>query len=178
MDGYIWMPMSEEAVGRLSPIMEKAYPHLPDETTSFYQKRALYPEGCFILVPEAEPEHILGYVIAHPWRLNDIPPLNSVIEVLPGGCDVMYLHDIALLAEAQGIGAARAVLTKLDALAGRDGYSQIAITAIPQAVDYWHKRGFEEVHVPQLDEKLMEYGIGSKYMLHKVITTAEPEVAR
>ncbi|MDD7910761.1 GNAT family N-acetyltransferase [Pseudovibrio exalbescens] len=177
MDGLLWIPMSEGAVDKLAPIMQHAYPHLPDETVAFHEKRALYPNGCFVLVSEQEPDVVLGYVIAHPWRLNDIPPLNETFGKLPGGSDVLYLHDVALLAQVQGVGAAHAILHKLDSLAAEEGFKQIAITAIPQAISYWQKKGFEEVHVPQLEEKLLKYGMGSKYMLHTVNGEAPAEEA-
>ena len=60
-----------------------------------------------------------GYALAHPFRFGALPALDALLHALPAGADCLYLHDIAILADARGGGAARALVDILVNVARR-----------------------------------------------------------
>ncbi|WP_348384902.1 GNAT family N-acetyltransferase, partial [Streptococcus pneumoniae] len=79
---------------------------------------ALYPAGCFMLEIGGRPA---GYVLSHPWLFGQLPALNALLGHLPGAPSTYYIHDIALLPEARGSGAASAIVATLVAHATAQG---------------------------------------------------------
>ncbi|WP_254515765.1 GNAT family N-acetyltransferase [Novosphingobium sp. G106] len=107
---------------------------------------------------------MLGYLIAYPWTARSAPPLNSLVQALPNDAEVLYLHDLALLREAQGKNLTRIIIDRLADQARRDGWRAIALVAVNDATAFWAKAGFAEADEPAMREKLASYGAGATYM--------------
>lgn len=106
-----WRAMAAADLAAAERIAARVHPDYPEDAAVFAERLSLFPEGCLVLVsPSGE---LGGYVIAHPWRLGQPPALNSLLGALPAAADTLYIHDIALLPERRGGGAAGRALERL-----------------------------------------------------------------
>ncbi|WP_188259408.1 GNAT family N-acetyltransferase [Azospirillum tabaci] len=162
-----WRAMKPADLDRVMAIAEVVHPAYPEDRAVFAERLALYPEGCAM----AEAGGIgIGYIVMHPGRLGVPPPLDSPLGALPEAPDCLYLHDVALLPEARGLGLGVAALERMDALAARQGFRWLALTSTPGARTFWDAQGF----LPHdggphdggagLAAKLASYGGGMTYM--------------
>jgi ribosomal protein S18 acetylase RimI-like enzyme len=103
---------------------------------------------------------VAGYLIAYPWPLGAIPPLNSLLGSLPEDAGALYLHDLALLPEARGGGHARAVL---DLLFAHALGTPIALVSVNGSTGFWGGHGF----VAQESARLASYGPDARYMVRR-----------
>lgn len=154
-----WRPM---VAGDLSDVVRIAAavhpPTLAEAPAVFAERRALYPAGASMLELDGRPT---GYVLAHPWRAGTIPPLDTLLGTLPSGADCLYLHDIALLPAARGLGAAGAIVA---GLAAETTHPRLALVAVGGSAPFWHRQGFRPVEIPILRAKLEGYGPNACYM--------------
>jgi GNAT superfamily N-acetyltransferase len=137
------------------------HPEYPEDPSIAAERLAIDPAGCFVLDGEAAP---IAYLISHRW-MDAVPPaLNTHLHVLPPHPDVWYIHDIALLPEARGLGAAGAIVTELLTLAHAHGLHRLALTAVNNSTAFWQRFGFADATTPDLAEKLRSYGPDARYM--------------
>ncbi|NYT41383.1 GNAT family N-acetyltransferase [Sphingomonas sp. R-74633] len=138
-----------------------AFPDHPEGRACFAERLALAPDSCFVLAGE---RGVAGYLIAYPWPLEAIPPLDTLLGGLPEARDAWYLHDLALLPEARGGGNARAGLAllfdRVDA--------PIALVSVNDSAAFWQAQGFESRESPALKAKLSSYGPDARYMVRSV----------
>lgn len=167
MENHRWNLMSEPDLPEVEQVMQATYPHLPEDISSIRERIRLFPEGSRILRRSAD-DAILGYFISHPWASHSIPPLSSLLGELPTKAEVYYIHDIALVPAAQGIGAARAILAYMSQVARNLHINRFALVSLASALEFWTARGFREIHEDALKEKLMTYGSGAQYMQRAV----------
>lgn len=167
MEHYRWDLMNVDDLPEVEQVMLDTYPHLPEETAAFLERIRLFPQGCRVL-RHLNSNRVHGYVISHPWAQYDIPPLASLLGALPTKAEVFYIHDIALLPEARGCGAAREILSDISQLARSLYINRFALVALASAKDFWSSRGFREIHREALKEKLTSYGRGAAYMQRSV----------
>lgn len=108
---------------------------------------------------------VAGYLVAYPWRLDDAPALNGRLDALPGGANVLYLHDLALTRAARGAGHAARGAHLAIGMAQDAGLDRIALIAVNEAASFWTRQGFEARHSPAMTAKLVGYGAGALYMI-------------
>lgn len=142
-------PADIPVVAAMSDAVHGAY----TEHASIYAERLqLYPAGCWMLERAGV---ALGYLISHPWQGDQPPALNVPIRAIPVDADRYYIHDLALLPEARGIGAAAYAVQLVFDQASRAGFAVITLTAVNGADAFWRKQGFVPVN------KEAGYGEGS-----------------
>lgn len=163
MEHYRWDLMTVDDLPEIEQVMLDTYPHLPEETAAFLERVRLFPQGCRVL-RHLDTNRVHGYIISHPWAQNDIPPLSSLLGALPTKAEVYYIHDIALLPEARGHGAAREILADISQLARSLYINRFALVALASAKEFWSSHGFREIQREPLKEKLAGYGRGAAYM--------------
>ncbi|RZJ86127.1 MAG: GNAT family N-acetyltransferase [Brevundimonas sp.] len=150
----------------LDGVVEVARIGFPDHFEGrdcFENRLALSPDGCFVLAATDGP--VRGYMVAYPWRRASAPVLNTVIDALPDDADLMYLHDLALHPRARGGGHARPVVEALAVRAREQGWPELALVAVNDAVDFWARHGFEVRDTPEMAQKLASYGADARYMI-------------
>lgn len=135
-----------------------AFPDHPERRACFAERLALAPETCFVLTNK---DHVAGYLIAYPWPLEAVPPLDTLLGGLPEHRDAWYLHDLALLPEARGGGNARAGLALLFARIG----APIGLVSVNDSAAFWQTQRFEPRESPVLRDKLASYGPSARYMV-------------
>lgn len=137
MDG--WRPMTAADLPAVDRIAQRVHVNFPEPVETFANRLALYPQGCLALERDGR---VVGYMVAHPWPRADPPPgLGAIWDALPAA-DSLYLHDVALLPDARGMGAGADALGRLFGIARAAGLMHIWLTAVDGADSYWAAKGF------------------------------------
>ncbi|PPD43288.1 MAG: GNAT family N-acetyltransferase [Methylocystis sp.] len=157
-----WRPLAHAELSDVMRIAGVAHPQLPERMEVFDEKQRLFPEGCFAFDAAG---HLAGYAISHPWTLNDVPPLDSLLKALPVAPDCLYLHDVALLPQARGSGAAAGLMAMLTRLADDCGLAHLALVSVYGTDKLWRPLGFEDAGQ---SEKLAAYGLSARYMVRRL----------
>lgn len=161
-----WRPMRPTDIDAVVEVARLSFPDHFEDRACFQNRLALYPRGCFVLADGEAPGQ--GYLIAYPWRADNAPPLNTVIEGLPAEPALIYLHDLALHPQARGGGVTGAVVERLAEQAAGDGWPAIALVAVNDAVNFWRRHGFEAQAAPGMAAKLASYGADARYMVRRL----------
>lgn len=108
----------------------------------------------------------VGYVIALPWMLGDIPDLDGVEYSVPIHADGLCIHDLAVSPSARRAGTANQLLKAVLATARERGYKRVFLVAIQGASTYWQRHGFKVMQVDEaLRRDLSAYGEDAVYMV-------------
>ena len=158
-----WRPATRADLAAIVAIAAEVHPDLPERSTVLDEKRLLFSQGCFCFDSDGA---VLGYALSHPWTLYDIPPLDRFLEAIPPDANCLYLHDVALLDAARGKGAARALIRKLDDVAGQAGLPAIALTSVNETRRLWEALGFAPVSDKRLN--IDSYGGSAVYMIKRL----------
>jgi len=152
------------AVERIAGIVHPLYPESEEVPA---ERLALFPAGC--MIAWSARDEVLGYAVTHPGRLGRPPALDSRLGELPADADCLYLHDVALLPEARGLGFGESLVDLLRALTARFGFKVMALTAVNHSTSYWRSRGFSDYSGDGvLAAKLASYGGDAVYMISEV----------
>ena len=167
LNAPLWRPLQSGDLAAVVSIANAAFPFHPEAPAYFAERLALSPDWCFGLEDGAD--CLAGYLIAYPWLLNNIPPLNARLGILPDQRTSLFLHDLALRAGVAGGGRASAGVEHLVKLARAAGLTTIALVAVNETVGFWRRNGFRPVaDDPCIRAKLASYGEGSAYMLREI----------
>jgi ribosomal protein S18 acetylase RimI-like enzyme len=153
-----WRAMTAADLDGVVAVAAIAFPDHPESRACFAERLALAPDSCWVL---ADGRHIAGYLIAYPWPLGEIPPLDTLLGGLPEAPGAWYLHDLALLPEARGRGHAAQGL----ALLFTHTDAPIALVSVNDSAAFWAAHGF----VTQASAKLSSYGPHARYMVRSVM---------
>lgn len=162
-----WRLASATDIQAIAEVAEIIHPTFPERTEVFAEKLSLFPSGCFVLVRHGE---VVGYGLSHTWLLNGIPPLDSFLKTLPGVADCLYVHDVAVLAEARGQGLAGRYVELMVDRARQLGIGFLALVAVYRTQPFWARYGFEIANSPELDTKLRSYGPTANYMIRDLLS--------
>lgn len=152
-----WRAMTADDLDGVVAVAAVAFPEHPEGRACFAERLALAPGTCFVL---EDGDGVAGYLIAYPWPLGSIPPLDTLLGALPAEQDSWYLHDLALLPGARGTGQAAAGLTLLFAKV----HAPIALVSVNDSAAFWRSHGFAEVE----SAGLSSYGPQARYMVRGV----------
>jgi ribosomal protein S18 acetylase RimI-like enzyme len=156
-----WRAMAAADLDGVVAVAAVAFPDHPEGRACFAERLALAPDSCRVLADGAA---IAGYLIAYPWPLGEIPPLDTLLGQLPKAPGAWYLHDLALLPEARGQGHAAAGLARLFARAD----APIALVSVNDSAAFWAAHGFVQQQSPALTAKLKSYGPHAGYRVRSV----------
>jgi GNAT superfamily N-acetyltransferase len=149
----------------LLAIADVVHPTYPEDAAVFEERLTLFPSGCWVLELGAQP---IGYIVSHPWTYGAPPALNSLLGALPVPPSTYYIHDIALLPEARGTGAATAIVAQLIDLAKSLGLPNLSLVAVNNSVGFWQRHGFALTAIPMLDAKLRSYDDAARFMTRAI----------
>lgn len=159
--GRQWRAMSVADLPAVSALAACIHPSFPEDEAVFAERLRLYPPGCRVLEGK---QGLVAYIVSHPWRHLEPPPLNALLRALPQQSSTFYIHDLALAPEARGTGAAALVIDALADLASKTGLPMMSLIAVNGSAGFWQRQGFEAVHDPLLDSKLRSYSDDARYM--------------
>ncbi len=163
--------MKESDLADVCRIASLCHPDFPEEDAVLEEKFRLSPLSCFILSDKGASLRewsVFGYCLAHPYKMNSIPALDCLLHKLPEKCDTLYIHDLALLPEAQGGGNGKKAVELLVAVAEREKLEKLSLVAVHGSQPFWQKNGFKTVEVSEmLKRKLLTYSEDARYMVHQ-----------
>lgn len=163
-----WRPALASDLRAIVAIAARIHPELHERSEVFADKIKLYPAGSRVLVAG---DTIAGYGLAHPWNLHHVPPLDSLLERLPGDADCLYIHDVAVLLDFRG-GVARDYVADIAQLAHASGIATLALVSVYATRPLWERLGFHPVKADAgLRAKLASYGDNATYMLRDLAAT-------
>lgn len=162
-----WRPMGIGDLPGVLAVAERVHPDFPEDAVVFVERLRLYPAGC--LVFEAR-DGVIGYVLSHPWRANDPPALNARLGELPDRPGTYYIHDIALLPQLRGTGAASLAVAILLARAGKERLPSVSLVAVNGSAGFWQRHGFHDISSEKvvdaaLMRKLRSYETSAAFMV-------------
>ena len=161
-----WRPMRAADLDAVARIAVLGFPDHFEGRDCFENRLALNPSGCFVLAEgDGAP---MGYLVAYPWRKDEAPALNTVVDAIPEDAAVMYLHDLALHPDVRGQGWSGPIVERLAGEAKAAGWPALALVAVNDAAPFWQRRGFSVVESPAMAAKLQTYGPDARYMLRRL----------
>ncbi|HRQ83083.1 MAG TPA: GNAT family N-acetyltransferase [Azospirillaceae bacterium] len=161
-----WRAMTAADLSAVSAIAAAVHEDYPEDDAVFAERLALFPAGCRIALRDGA---AVGYALTHPGVIGAPPPLNSLLGALPPQPDCYYIHDVALTAQARGLGLGRSLADHAEKLARDLGLPLLALAATPLAADYWLKLGFAEgLGGDRAAAALAAYGGGMRYLVRAV----------
>ncbi|WP_342751722.1 GNAT family N-acetyltransferase [Bosea psychrotolerans] len=158
----LWRPMTDADLPAVLAVAGVVHPAYPEDEAVFAERLRLFPAGCLVL---AGPGGLRGYVVSHPWRPGQPPALNSLLGGIPMDAASYYIHDLALLPDVRGAGAAGRIVDRLVVLARSEGLAGLALVAVNASRGFWERHGFRVAHDPALAEKLGSYDDAARYMV-------------
>lgn len=162
-----WRPMTAADLDAVTALAAVGFPNHFEGRECFANRLALNPSGCFILAGAQEPPR--GYLIAYPWRADDAPALNILVDRIPDAAAVMYLHDLTLDPQVQRAGWTRPIVERLATEARAAGWPALTLVAVNDAAPFWERRGFVAVDPPGMADRLAGYGPDARYMVRRLI---------
>ncbi|WMT87273.1 GNAT family N-acetyltransferase [Pelagibacterium sp. 26DY04] len=157
---HAWRPLLASDLPTVSAIAEKVHPDFPEDDAVFADRQAIAPATCFLFEDDDTPA---GYLLAHPWRLGQVPALNTVLGEIPAQPDTLYIHDLALLPAARGTGAGAAIVERLAGAARPLG--AMSLVAVNRSTPFWTRMGFFRYDDEALVAKLASYDSDAQYMV-------------
>lgn len=144
-------------------IQQQAYPEsLHEDLTVLQQKQQLSPDTCWVVVDGDD--QVLGYLLTHRWHDATQPPsLDTTLQSAEG--PILYIHDMALSVNAQGLGLSMQLWRVLLDYVREHQVHQLALIAVNDSKDFWQHKGFEH---PTLLSVEKGYG-DSAYLMHATL---------
>lgn len=157
-----WRPMTAADLPAVNALAALIHPGYPEDAAVFAERLRLYPPGCRVLERDGE---LAAYVVSHPWVDRAPPSLNTLLGELPARPSSYYLHDIALLPEVRGTGAAVEAVTSLAEQARVERLPSLSLIAVNGSEGFWRRQGFAPVEDQALAAKLCSYGGDAQFMI-------------
>lgn len=95
------------------------------------------PQSCLIA-------DSLGYILAHPWIADDLPPTQAEIPGIPQNSTSLFIHDLAISPKARGLGLAKALVTAALDWARNQKLEFASLIAVQDSQSFWQRFGFME----------------------------------
>ncbi|UYN98854.1 MAG: GNAT family N-acetyltransferase [Devosia sp.] len=157
-----WRAMSGYDFAAVFAIANKVHPGFFEAEAVLAEKFELYRNGCYLFEIAEKPA---GYVLSHPWLSDTLPALDTLLGALPADADTYYIHDLALLPMARGVGAAGEIVAALTKHAVAMGYASMSLVAVNGSQRFWERHGFSIANRPNLRDKLAAYEAAAQYMV-------------
>lgn len=155
----VWRPMTPADLAAATGIADRVHVDYPEDAAVFAERLRLYPAGCWVFGARGQGGDISGYLVSHPWRLGEPPALNSRLGELPAEPSTYYLHDLTLLPNARGGGAASRIVTQILGHATQQGFATASLVAVSGSAPFWQSHGFRIAEQDDdLRRKLASYG--------------------
>lgn len=158
----VWQPLVPDDLPRVFTIEAELHPSLPERREVTAEKLRLFPVGCRKLVRGGV---MVGYALAHPWRLFHIPALDTFLDAIPADADCLHMHDVAILPEGRGENAAERYVLHLADLARAGHLPAIACVSVYGTSRLWARMGFDTIVSDGVVGSIGGYGPTARYMV-------------
>ncbi|MEC6796500.1 GNAT family N-acetyltransferase [Photobacterium sp. S4TG1] len=96
------------------------------------------PQTCFVCINEQQ--HVLGYLISHPYHKGATPKLNQLGTTVDSVH--LHLHDLAIITSAQGQGLPKLLLNHFFAAVKTFNYQSVSLISVQNSTIFWKKHNF------------------------------------
>lgn len=157
--------LDKSHVSQILKVQSVCFPEVaPESDASFISKIQQSPNTCWGIFYE---QQLKAYLISLPWIAGTPIKLNQE-DAHCKHPNCLYLHDLAVLPEMRGTGAAKTLLQHFFNALNESTFDCAALVAIQGSVPYWKKQGFTVVSGNnELKEKLKSYGTDADYMEYR-----------
>jgi ribosomal protein S18 acetylase RimI-like enzyme len=161
-----WRLMEAGDLASVIAMAAVVHPGFHEDGSVYLERTRLYGKGCFVL--EAASGDLHGYAVTHPWQFCTLPALDSLLGSLPKQPSTYYLHDIALMPDARGSGAAPRIVAIVADQAMLEGLATMSLVSVNNSSGFWEKQGFEIRNLPELEAKLRTYSDDACFMVRQL----------
>jgi GNAT superfamily N-acetyltransferase len=161
MSSFTFRKASSNDLDGVLSVQAVVFPAFQEAKATFAERLTLYPDGFFVVEEDGD---IKGYLVSYPIHRLAPPALDTQIGSISPDCDAYYVHDLSLLPEMRGRGAAVAMIEAMTGVAKDAGFTTMALIAVGGADVFWHRFGFAPVFVEALEARLLIYGVDAVYM--------------
>lgn len=137
--GLRWRSTVPADFTAVSKLASNIHVDFPESDIVMQEKFQQFPTGCCTLAVGSD---ILGYLLSHPWKRCQPPPLNKLLGRLPPEPDAYYIHDLALAVSARGRGMAELIVDDTISLARFLKLDCVSLVAIGGSQGFWGKQKF------------------------------------
>jgi predicted N-acetyltransferase YhbS len=151
----------------LRPIQARDWPGIDHVQRACFPASAVESTATLRSIADAAPEMcavaeddggVIGYLLAHPWKPEHLPPLNEPLAGLPDDASCAFIHDMALLPSARGSGFAGRMVQCILAIAAQKGMTSASLLSVQGTVEFWTRFGF--VERPELTKQFHDHVFG------------------
>ncbi|MDW5415669.1 GNAT family N-acetyltransferase [Iodobacter sp. CM08] len=163
-DAILMRPFTPSDIQSLMGIQSACYPaNLLEEAEHLTAKHQQSPSSCWVATQH---QHVLAYLLTHPWSGDTPPALNAPLPTPNQSCDIYFIHDLAVHPSARGLGLAQQLLDTALKWARQEKLQKIRLIAIAGAANFWIKQGLSPVKNvnKDLSRKLADYGTDTHYL--------------
>ena len=162
-DSSGWRRAGDADLDAILDVQARVHTLALESRAVFASKRDAFPAGTLVLDRAGA---VLGYGVFHPWTVDHVPALHALPFRAPERPDCLFMHDVALLPEARGLGAARAVVALAREEARGLGLGRLALVSVYGTVPIWARLGFA-LRAPTAGAAagLVSYGETARYMV-------------
>ncbi len=160
-----WQKMQDADLVDVSRIAAEVHPGFPEEDAIFAERLSLFPDGCQLLRVDGDAS---GYLFSHPVEFGKVPRLNSLLGEIAAGADSLYIHDLALLPQARGTGAAKQIVSQMSSWARTRGFASMSLVAVNESQRFWESQWFIVTNRPELAAKLQSYEPDARFMVRQL----------
>lgn len=140
MSGLALRPLHADDLPVVLSIQRAAYGDGYQESAAVLgRKLELAPQACFVAHFD---DLAVGYVFAHPWGCAGVPALHVPLPELPAMASRGFVHDLAVVPAARGLGVAAALFARVRGWSRAAGHGGLSLVALAEAVPFWARQGF------------------------------------
>jgi len=161
MTSFTFRHARPDDIDSILSIQAVVFPAFQEGRATFAERLQLYPEGFFVVEEDGD---IKGYLVSYPFQRLNPPPLDTLIGSVSPDSDAYYVHDLSLLPEMRGRGAAIAMVEAMTSVARKADFTKMGLIAVGGADIFWRRFGFTPVFVEALEARLRTYGAEAVYM--------------
>ncbi|MFT3831253.1 MAG: hypothetical protein QM691_16265 [Opitutaceae bacterium] len=157
-----WISLLVSDVPAVRTLADIAHAGLPERAEVFAERIRLFPEGCRKLMYDGA---LAAYGIAHPWRLGDPPPLDTLLGTLPPTADCLHLHDVVVAPELRGTSVSAQYIEAMITVTRARRLPALTMVSVYGTSRLWSRFGFVESNASALAAKLAGYGASARYLV-------------
>lgn len=132
-------PITSSHWQQIEQIQHIAYgDDFPESIAVLKSKVAASPQTCFVCIDDQQ--HIVGYLISHPYHKGSTPKLHEISSVIDS--IHLHLHDLAITPTAQGQGLPKLLINHLFAVLNTMNYQSVSLISVQDSAKFWQKCGF------------------------------------
>ncbi|MEM9235026.1 MAG: GNAT family N-acetyltransferase [Pseudomonadota bacterium] len=162
---FDWRPMEKADVPDVIQVAAQIHTDYPEADEIFMERQGLFPAGCLIF---SHGGSTAGYLLSHPWHFAQPPELDTLLQDIPAAPTTYYIHDLALLPDARGTGAAHKAVEAACTIAVHESLATISLVAVGGSNPFWKAMGFADHAGPALTEKLKSYDEDAAFMVKRL----------